>query len=84
MSTSMALAGVKLMCGDQRNLDNLGSGIVVGLDKVDKKDQKRGRISGMESESDRAKHKKSLGVINSSKSFMPWSCKIPIGEGYHE
>lgn len=56
----MALAGIKLMCGDRRNLDILGSGIVVGLDKIEKKNQKRGEITGMESESDWTKLKKSL------------------------
>lgn len=46
------------------------------------------RTSGMEFESDWTKHRKSLAftaqVIRSATSFMPWSCKIPIGDGYHE
>ncbi|KAI9080892.1 hypothetical protein K1719_037201 [Acacia pycnantha] len=48
----------------------------------------RSRISVMEFESDWTKHRKSSAytaqVIRSATSFMPWSCRIPIGEGYHE
>ncbi|PON50638.1 hypothetical protein PanWU01x14_221710 [Parasponia andersonii] len=48
----------------------------------------KSRTSGMEFESDRRKHKKSLAftaeVIRSATFFMPWSCRIPIGDGYHE
>lgn len=46
------------------------------------------RTSGMEFESDRRKHKKSLAftaeVIRSATFFMAWSCRIPLGDGYHE
>ncbi|KAL5760169.1 hypothetical protein ACOSP7_018671 [Xanthoceras sorbifolium] len=48
----------------------------------------KSRSSGMEYESDWTTHRKSSAftakVIRSATSFMPWSCKIPIGDGYHE
>lgn len=48
----------------------------------------KSKSSGMEFESDWTKHRKSSAftaqVIRSATSFMPWSCKIPIGDGYHE
>lgn len=48
----------------------------------------KSKTSGMEFESDWRKHKKSLAftaeVIRSATFFMPWSCRIPIGDGYHE
>lgn len=48
----------------------------------------KNKTSGMEFESDWTKHRKSSAftaqVIRSATSFMPWSCKIPIGDGYHE
>lgn len=58
------------------------------------KDTLRGRnyfnskLCGMEYESDWTKHKKSSAftaqVIRSATSFMHWSCKMPIGDGFHE
>lgn len=52
------------------------------------KNYRRSRTSVMEFESDWTKHRKSSAytahVIRPSTSFMPWSCRIPIGEGYHE
>ncbi|KAK2636770.1 hypothetical protein Ddye_031562 [Dipteronia dyeriana] len=48
----------------------------------------KSKISGMEYESDWRTHRKSSAftakVIRSATSFMPWSCKIPIGDGFHE
>ncbi|BFG16133.1 hypothetical protein CerSpe_024070 [Prunus speciosa] len=42
----------------------------------------------MEFESDWTKHRKlpayTAHVMRSATSFMPWSCRIPIGDGYHE
>ncbi|CAL8993731.1 unnamed protein product [Prunus brigantina] len=42
----------------------------------------------MEFESDWTKYRKlpayTAHVMRSATSFMPWSCKIPIGDGYHE
>lgn len=49
---------------------------------------RRTRRTGMEFDSDLAKHRKSLTitaqVITSANSFIPWSSKIAISEGYHE
>ncbi|MCD7470429.1 hypothetical protein HAX54_010304 [Datura stramonium] len=49
---------------------------------------RRTRRPGMEFDSDLAKHRKSLTitaqVITSANSFIPWSSKIAISEGYHE
>ncbi|XVE85301.1 hypothetical protein DITRI_Ditri17bG0080800 [Diplodiscus trichospermus] len=46
------------------------------------------RASGMEYESDWTKHRVSsaftVQVIRSATSLMPWCCKIPIGDGFHE
>ncbi|KAK6930830.1 hypothetical protein RJ641_002623, partial [Dillenia turbinata] len=45
-------------------------------------------VRGMEFESDWTRNRKSLAhtalVIRPATSFMPWSCKIPIGDGFHE
>ncbi|KAK6922398.1 hypothetical protein RJ641_012905 [Dillenia turbinata] len=45
-------------------------------------------VCGMEFDSDWTRHKKSLAhtalVIRPATSFMAWSCKIPIGDGFHE
>lgn len=44
--------------------------------------------SGMEYESDWTRHYKSsaltANVIRSATSFIPWSLKVPIGDGFHE
>lgn len=49
---------------------------------------KHKREFGMDFESDWTRHRKSspfaAQVIRSATSFMPWSCRIPISEGYHE
>ncbi|KAK7319053.1 hypothetical protein RJT34_03765 [Clitoria ternatea] len=57
--------------------------------KTSKSDCCRSITSVMEFESDWIKHRNSSAaytprVIPSATSFMPWSCRIPIGEGYHE
>lgn len=56
--------------------------------KRSEKNQCRRRTTDMESESDWTKHKNSSAytaqVIRSTTSFMPWSCRIPIGEGFYE
>lgn len=48
----------------------------------------KSQSSGMEYESDWTKHRQSSMftalVIRFATSFMPWSRKIPIGDGYHE
>lgn len=42
----------------------------------------------MELEPDWTKHRKlpayTAHVMRSATFFMPWSCRIPIGDGYHE
>lgn len=44
--------------------------------------------SGMDFESDWENHRKSLAFtaqeIRFATSFMPWSCRIPISEGFYE
>ncbi|KAE8647234.1 hypothetical protein Csa_019002, partial [Cucumis sativus] len=49
---------------------------------------KHKREFGMDFESDWTRHVKSSAfaapVIRSATSFMRWSCRIPISEGYHE
>lgn len=56
--------------------------------KTTEKNHCKRKTPVMESESDWTKHKKSSAytaqVIRSATSFMPWSCRIPIGEGFYE
>lgn len=74
---------VREMCGGRIRLGGLGSTLHKGIqgNYCQKK-------SGMEFESDWTKHRKSsilaAEAIRSATAFMPWCCKIPIGEGYHE
>ncbi|KAI8024055.1 hypothetical protein LOK49_LG03G00107 [Camellia lanceoleosa] len=83
LSSSMALADNWAMCGERNNSGKVESGITLG--KTTKNNQPTTR---MEFEYDWTKHRKSsafsAGVIHSATSFMPWSRKIPINEGYHE
>lgn len=79
----MAYIDIRVMCeggyifGSSRN----------NVQKTEKNHCKR-KTPVMESESDWTKHKKSSAytaqVIRSATSFMPWSCRIPIGEGFYE
>lgn len=59
--------------------------VFVGLTKLN---YSRVSESGMDFESDWAKHRKSLAFtaqeIRFATSFMPWSCRIPISEGFYE
>ncbi|XVE74793.1 hypothetical protein DITRI_Ditri12bG0046800 [Diplodiscus trichospermus] len=80
----MAFTDIWAMCG-QRNgyrgvQRTLRSAIVSNYSKS--------RASGMEYESDWAMHRVSSAftaqVIRSATSLMPWCCKIPIGDGFHE
>ncbi|KAA8533298.1 hypothetical protein F0562_033169 [Nyssa sinensis] len=86
MSSCMALADTWAMCGGRNNSGKLE--IDITLDRTTKKNYLRDRTTGMDFESDWTKHRKSSAftaeVIRSATSFMPWSCKIPISEGYHE
>ncbi|KAF7813614.1 F-box/kelch-repeat protein isoform B [Senna tora] len=67
---------------------NNSSGLRFNWQKTSKRNYCGSRTSVMEFESDWTKHRKSSAytaqVIRSATSFMPWSCRIPIGEGYHE
>ncbi|KAI4304916.1 hypothetical protein MLD38_040373 [Melastoma candidum] len=44
--------------------------------------------TGMEFKLDQTKRSKTSAhnshAIRTATSFMPWSCRVPIGEGYHE
>lgn len=80
----MALIDIWAMCGERdyfRSLQYI-------LNKTSKKSYFTRTISGMEYESDWTRHRKSSAftaqAIRSATSFMPWSCKIPIGDSYHE
>lgn len=80
----MALAGWAV-CRTS-NSGKLEFGILLDITTV--KNYTRSRITGMESESDRTRDRKSstltAQVICTATSFMAWSCEIPINEGYHE
>lgn len=56
--------------------------------QTSKRDNCRSRTPVMEFESDWIKNKTSSAytahIIRAATSIMPWSCRIPIGEGYHE
>lgn len=82
----MALEGIWEMLGVAENLRKIESGSSKGCPS--NKFYHRTRRSGMEFDSDWTKHRKSLTftaqVISSSTSFIPWSSKIAISEGYHE
>lgn len=71
------------MCGGRITLGGLGSSLHNRIRRNYAQEK-----SGMEFESDWTKHRKSsiltAQAIRSATAFMPWSRKIPIGEGYHE
>lgn len=79
----MALEGIWVVLEVVENLLNIESGSSKGLTV-----HKVNRRTGMEFDSDLSKHRKSLTitaqVITSANSFIPWSSKIAISEGYHE
>ncbi|KAK7246982.1 hypothetical protein RIF29_41856 [Crotalaria pallida] len=70
------------MCEGRYNSSNLR----YNKQKSSKRNYCRSRTPVMEFESDWTKHRKSSAytahVIRCATSFMPWSCRIPIGEGY--
>lgn len=65
-----------------------GGYIVNNCLETSEKNNCRSRTTVMELESDWIKHRNSstftAQVIRSATSFMPWSCRIPIGEGFYE
>ncbi|KAG2706649.1 hypothetical protein I3843_05G101700 [Carya illinoinensis] len=79
----MALTDIWAMCGETDSvcLESI-------LRRITGPNHSKKKTSGMEFESDWTRHRKSSAfaaqVIRSATSFMPWSCRIPIGEGYHE
>lgn len=56
--------------------------------KASQKNHCERKTTVMEFESDWIQYRKSSAytaqVIRSATSFMPWSCRIPIGEGFYE
>jgi hypothetical protein len=80
----MALIGLWQMCGGRDATVILQ----ISLNKRTRISFSKSRTSGMEFESERRKHKKSLAftteVIRSATFFMAWSCRIPLGDAYHE
>ncbi|WCJ38744.1 hypothetical protein M5689_019784 [Euphorbia peplus] len=81
----MALTEIWAMFGANRDLLR---DIQSSFQKTTKSNFFNQGTSGMECESDWTRHTKSSAftaqVIRSATSFMPWSRKIPIGDGYHE
>ncbi|KAF3660005.1 hypothetical protein FXO38_12347 [Capsicum annuum] len=90
LDSSMALEGTLLGIWEvlevADNLWNIESGSSKGL--TANMVNHRTRRTGMEFDSDLAKHRKSFTitslVITSAESFIPWSSMIAISEGYHE
>lgn len=82
----MALTGTWAMCEGK----NISGKSVFGISQVKAEKLSYSRISesGMEFESDWTKHRIlssfTAQEIRFATSFMPWSCRIPISEGFHE
>lgn len=80
----MAYSGIWAMCEGGYSLGSLRN----NWQKTSKKDHCGSKTTVMEFESDWTKHRKSSAhtaqVIRSATSSMPWSCRIPIGEGFYE
>lgn len=81
----MALADIWAMSGGRNNSVNFELGLTP--DRTIN-NYTRGRTTVMEYKSDWKKHRKlsalTAQVICSATPFMPWYCKIPISDGYHE
>lgn len=82
----MGLAVIQAMLRGETNSRKIESGNIIGT-RIQLSINRIGR-SGMESESDWTKHRKwsafTAQSIRSATSFMPWSSRISISEGYHE
>jgi len=80
----MALTDIWAMFGARDNFGGLNN----TFHRRTRRNFSKSKTFGMAFESDWTKHRKSSAftaqVIRSATSFMPWSCRIPIGEGYHE
>lgn len=81
----MAVRDIWAMRGIRNSSGNFGTGNTLCRTV---RNFSRTKTTGMAFESEWTKHRKSSAftaqVIRSATSFMPWSCKIPIGDGYHE
>lgn len=82
----LIIVGAWAMSEGKNTSGNLILGIIlVGQKKLN---YSRTSESGMDFESDWTEHRKSLAFtaqeIRFATSFMPWSCRIPISEGFHE
>ncbi|GMI87701.1 hypothetical protein HRI_002439400 [Hibiscus trionum] len=80
----MALRDIRAMFGEKNGYIGVGKTLQgVTVDNYSKR-----RVFGMEYESDWTKNRLSSAltaqVIRSATSLMPWCCKIPIGDGFHE
>ncbi|GMI70824.1 hypothetical protein HRI_000751700 [Hibiscus trionum] len=80
----MALRDIRAMCGERNGYRGVGKSLLGAT--VD--NYLKNRACGMEYESDWTKNRLSsvltAQVIRSATSLMPWCCKIPIGDGFHE
>ncbi|XWS34584.1 hypothetical protein CRYUN_Cryun21dG0050700 [Craigia yunnanensis] len=80
----MALTDIWAMCVQSNGY----RGVQRTLPSATGSNYSKSRASGMEYESDWTKHRVSSAftaqVIRSATSLMPWCCKIPIGDGFHE
>ncbi|KAK8567610.1 hypothetical protein V6N13_105567 [Hibiscus sabdariffa] len=80
----MALRDIRVRFGEKNGYIGVGKSLRGA--KVDNYSKRR--AFGMEHESDWTKNRLSLAftaqVIRSATSLMPWCCKIPIGDGFHE
>lgn len=81
----MALTGTRAMCVGENNLGEIE--IVRRFNKTIKEYVKR-QNCGMAHESDWTKHTGSsahrVQVFSTANSFIPWSRRIPMCDGYHE
>ncbi|CAL5203694.1 unnamed protein product [Lathyrus oleraceus] len=80
----MACSDIRDLCEEGSNASSLRN----NWQKASKKNHCKRKTTVMEFESDWTQHRKSSDytaqVIRSATSFMPWSGRIPIGEGFHE
>ncbi|KAK8625594.1 hypothetical protein V6N13_090460 [Hibiscus sabdariffa] len=80
----MALRDIRAMCGERIGYGGVGK----KLQGATVNSNSKSRACGMEYESDWTKNRVSSAltaqVIRSATSLMPWCCKIPIGDGFHE
>ena len=72
------------MFGGRRNSDK-SEVIGISLVRATQKNYARNRTTGMESwKRQRKSSALTAQMICTATAFIPWSCKIPMNEGYHE